>query len=124
MREFLAALALSAMVAVMSLLLFPMRSPTFQSKAIAAELTPKFQDRVPSAPIIARPVTVDRVEKPQQTASVNIVHERTSLPWSCEAIRAATANLTNEQIERLARTYRLTDRQKAEARACLRGKQT
>lgn len=118
MREFFAAVVLCLTVALVSVLMFPMRAPTFQARAIAAELTPKFQDRVPSAPIVPRPVTVERIEK--QVASVNIVHERTSLPWSCDAIRAATANLTNEQIERLGRTYRLTDRQKAEARACLR----
>jgi hypothetical protein len=72
--------------------------------------TDKAPDRVPQ-----RPVTIEII-----TASTVAMHERATLPWSCETIRQATAKLTPEQIARLARIYRLTDQQKAEARNCLK----
>lgn len=42
------------------------------------------------------------------------------LPWSCETIRNAVGSLTRRELEQLARAYRLTAEQKAEAMRCLR----
>ena len=82
---------------------------------IAEVLPPKFQDRVPTAPIIPKPVPVETIRK----AAVHEAAERTSLPWSCDTIRAAVSKLTKEQRERLGRIYRLSKQQMAEARRCL-----
>lgn len=88
---------------------------TFVEPLQAAEKTDKAQDRV------IEPVRVPIVyyrEAPVQKAALS--DGRTSLPWSCETIRKATAKLNTEQRERMARMYRLTEQQKAEARRCLK----
>jgi hypothetical protein len=67
----------------------------------------KIQDRIEP-----KPVTVEKIIKP-------IVHEKTMLPWSCDTIRNATAGLTQAQLERLARVYKLTPTQRADAKKCI-----
>ena len=89
---------------------------TFVEPVQAAEKTDKAQDRVINP---VRVATVSyRLDPPAQKAAINTKPE-TSLPWSCETIRQAAARLSREQRERLARVYRLNDKQKAEAARCL-----
>lgn len=68
---------------------------------------------------------VQRIDPPK----VVKVHERVipaalrftaGLPWSCETIRNAVGSLTRRELEQLARAYRLTTEQRAEAMKCLR----
>lgn len=77
----------------------------------------KVQDKLPVKVV---PTVAYRLDPP--VASLTAPPERTSLPWSCETIRNAVANLTKEQIERMARIYRLSEQQKADARRCLKEK--
>lgn len=77
----------------------------------------KVQDRLP---VRAVPTTAYRFD-PSVTATLT---SEAGLPWSCEVIRNAVANLTAEQISKLVRIYRLTDRQQADARKCLKEKRT
>lgn len=91
---------------------------TYREPVQAAEKTDKAQDRV-IEPIRVATVAY-RLDPPVQKAAVSETQERTTLPWSCETIRGAVKNLTAEQVERLARIYRLTPQQRAEARRCLK----
>ena len=85
-------------------------------------------DRIPPAPPIAeigpkiesRLVKVERIQR----AAITPVHEKSTLPWSCETIRAAVEKLTPQQMAVLARVYRLTDQQKAAAARCLKENRT
>lgn len=83
----------------------------------------KDQSRVDPLPV--RRVTPElyaRLDPPIRQTSVSHVHAESSLPWSCETIRAATEKLSKQQIARLARLYRLNDKQLSEARRCLHEK--
>lgn len=115
---FISAVFLSLGVAWAALLVAPLpkavkAQPVKTASWIKEDKAP---DRLPQISVTTIPY---RLDPPVQKAAVNTRPEA-SLPWSCEAIRQATAKLTSEQIARLARVYRLTDQQKAEARRCLK----
>ncbi len=76
--------------------------------------TDKVQDRLP----VQRVRTIAyRLDPP--VAALTSTPER-GLPWSCETIRKAVAGLTSEQIEQVAKQYRLSKWQRAEAKRCLK----
>lgn len=81
----------------------------------------KLPGRVVNPPWPERIIQTESYRLDPHVAAVTATPER-GLPWSCEAIRNAVANLTTQQIERLARIYRLSAEQRAEARRCLKGR--
>lgn len=115
MRSFIAAVFLFAAAINGAMLYRPAEAAPVK---VASWLTKdKVQDRLP---VRAVPTISYRLDPPV-TATLT---SEAGLPWSCEAIRNAVANLTPEQISKLVRIYRLTDRQRADARKCLKEKQT
>lgn len=115
MRSFIAAVHLFAALYIGALMHRPAEAAPVK---VASWLkTDKVQDRLP---VRAVPTTTYRLD-PSVTATLT---SEAGLPWSCETIRNAVANLTPEQISRLVRIYRLTDRQRADARKCLKEKRT
>lgn len=115
MRGFIAAVHLCAALYI-GLIVY--RPAPVQARPVASWLKQdKVQDRLP---VRAVPTISYRFD-PSVTATLT---SEAGLPWSCEAIRNAVANLTPEQISRLVRIYRLTDRQRADARKCLKEKRT
>ncbi len=110
MRGFILAVCVFAAVINAAMLYRP--SPVVASPVKVASWikTDKVQDRLPVKPV---PTVTYRM------AAVTATPER-GIPWSCETIRKAVAGLTSEQIEQVAKMYRLSKWQRAEARRCLK----
>jgi hypothetical protein len=128
MRGFIAFAHLCApiyVLAMMAVIFVPMHAAPYTGHGPrgtyvepVAEKSEKLLDRLP---VHAVSTIAYRLDPPIQKIALT---SEAGLPWPCETIRNAVASLTPQQIERLARIYRLTDLQRADARKCLAAKRT
>jgi len=83
----------------------------------------KFQDRVPTAPIIPRPVKVEPIQPPPKQKQATL-SELVHAPWPCEQIRKAVDQFGREAVRAYARRQGYTKKQIDEAMQCAPEKRT